>query len=335
MRDRFGVERGLCTVCLPEEIECLEFVCRAPGHEEIDYSDAFVVGRPEDYAKDPVLACIRAKLGREQASRGNTPLTGACVAVSSDAAVCSTCGCPAESHEVIVLSPSEEHALATVQRLYASIDMQDCISQSVRDTMNLGFTRECFTYGEVGALSFLRLLDDMLARRGHGGAFYDLGCGVGKAVVLAGLHPIGFSRCVGVELLPGLCRIGRQLGLPIREEVASDIDIVQGDLFDLEIGDAALVLVNIGSWEEPNLSRLRRHLLRVLPDRCTLLTIRKRLALPGSADLLHLEEAQLPMSWGLAPVFVAERRREAVPSTTAVTPSRSLTALVVDLSSMD
>lgn len=312
MKDRLGVERGQCIVCLSKEIECVEFVCRAPGYEELDFSDAFAAACPVEYARDPVLPCIRGKLGRQEASGGPIQPT-------SEPILCSTCGCPAETHEVAVLSASEERALATMHRLYAAIDMQDCISQSVRDTMSLGFTRERFTYGEVGALSFLRLLDDMLARRGHGGAFYDLGCGVGKAVVLAALHGIGFSSCVGVELLPGICRIGRELGLPICEEVASHVAIVQGDLFDLEIGDAALVLVNIGSWEEPNLSRLRRHLVAVLPDRCTLLTIRKRLALPGCAELVHLEEMQLPMSWGLAPVFVAERRRE----------------LLVDLNSMD
>merc|ERR1711924_320242 len=93
---------------------------------------------------------------------------------------------------------------------------------------------------------------------------------------------------------------------------------------------------NIGSWEEPNLSRLRQHLISVLPDGCTLMTIRKRLALPGSTDLVHLEEKQLPMSWGLASVFIAECRRKASSSSSrSLVRDRKEAELVVDLFTMD
>ena len=67
--------------------------------------------------------------------------------------------------------------------------------------------------------------------------------------------------------------------------------------------------------------------MRSLPHGCTLVTIRKRLAELESIELVHLEELQLPMSWGLASVFVAERRREET--------SRSPLAIVLDLDAMD
>lgn len=47
------------------------------------------------------------------------------------------------------------------------------------------FISACLVLGEVAALS------------PKGGSFYDLGCGVGKALVLAALHGAQFTRCVG------------------------------------------------------------------------------------------------------------------------------------------
>ncbi len=41
--------------------------------------------------------------------------------------------------------------------------------------------------------------------------FYDLGAGTGKSLVAAALVHRGFSRCIGIELLPGLVAVARQV----------------------------------------------------------------------------------------------------------------------------
>jgi len=365
MRDRNGIERGHCKACAAAEIECCEFTYRSATGPELDYAEAFEPAPPEEYARDPVLSCLRPRIYRRESGEGvgdesTWRITDTEVAPAFH---CLTCGCSAEMHEVTTLSETEEWAIAMVRRLFRRVDLQDCIAQSVHDTLSLNLPREHFTYGEIGPLSFFRLLDRVAELRhshccapppgggigtGAEGAFYDLGCGVGKAVALASLHPVGFSRCVGVELLPGLCAIAKRLTAPwatmLRMEASKadangigrrplpEAAFVRGDLFDTELGDAALVLLNIGSWQEPNLTRLRRFLIHALPDRCMLITVRKPITEAGIAEeLAPIEEHSLPMSWGLAPAFLVERRcQRPAPQAPTQAPVRLL-----DLGTMD
>lgn len=77
------------------------------------------------------------------------------------------------------------------------ISHNDRMKSGQIDSPNLAF-------GEIEYPSFVRLLEDVGARDGQ--VFADLGCGCGKAVVAASLSGIKFIRCIGIEVLPGLCR---------------------------------------------------------------------------------------------------------------------------------
>jgi len=307
MRDRAG--------CAASGAECCDFTFRT-----CDYDDDSDAGdfpspedcRPEEYRKRPFLRCLRARMDREPPLR---PVPAAC----------EECGCPAEAHEAIEVSVAEASVLAVARRIFLPFDLSVCIRQSVQDTSNLGFWRDNFTYGEVNLLSFLRLLDRVQSYRdsaagtagdavASGGTFFDLGCGAGKCVLLAAFHPFGFVRSVGVELLPGLHGIAAAAQRRLEADEATpsaEVVFLEADLFDVPLADAGFVLVNAGSWREPNLSRLRQHLVEALPDGCILATIRQDLCQAECAELVPLEELQLPMSWGLAPVFLSRRRRRA------------------------
>ena len=73
---------------------------------------------------------------------------------------------------------------------------------SLRERSRLSLDDNNFSYGEIEYLSFQQLLVD--AGAGDGQVLYDLGSGVGRAVVAAALSGIRFLRCVGIEALPAL-----------------------------------------------------------------------------------------------------------------------------------
>lgn len=317
MRDRDGVERGRCRHCASEGVECCEFTYPASAGEGETTDDTVT---PEAYKLDPMLPCLRARLA---ASPALAPL-------ASVSTTCDGCGCEAGEHEAVTVTEAEARVLQASRCLFAPFDLSIGVRQSVQDTTMLGIGRETFTYGEVGLLSFLRLLDKVAALRAGlgcpstGGTFFDLGCGLGKAVVLAALHPISFERCVGVELLPGLAAAASELGSRFRQEEVAFAEAARrgpalvhfkvGDMMKEPLDGAALVLLNAGGWQEPNVTRFRRRLLEALPHLCILLTIRKALAEVGSSELVHLEELHLPMSWGEAPVFLAVRKKTSLAS---------------------
>jgi len=312
MRDRHGVERGTCNKCAASNSECCEFTFATCQDDDDAELPPF---NPSLYREEPLSEGIRGRL--RKAANGELDLLDA-----GDR--CEGCDCPADAHEARATTEAEGRCLEMARPFFAPLTLSLGIRQSVQDTQSLGMGREGFTYGEVGELSLLRMLD--IAQRlhvngGSRGLFFDLGCGVGKAIILAALHSIGFSRCIGVELLPGLFALADDLGNRFRAACATndmraseiaDVAFVEGDLMNVDLNGAALVLVNAGSWQEPALSRLRQHLIDNMPDRCILATIRRPVALQDSQGLVALEEVHLPMSWGLAPVYFAERRRQSV-----------------------
>lgn len=71
---------------------------------------------------------------------------------------------------------------------------------------------QSFTYGEVEVKSFINILGytsppteiDEHEGFARGRIFYDLGCGLGRAVITAALSPSPFTKVVGIELIPEL-----------------------------------------------------------------------------------------------------------------------------------
>mmetsp|Transcript_10803 Transcript_10803/g.33353 ORF Transcript_10803/g.33353 Transcript_10803/m.33353 type:complete len:323 (-) Transcript_10803:80-1048(-) len=264
MRDRHGVERGQCYDCIAARVECCEFVFSAYGGDDDDDGSCQPQNcSPEEYRRDPLMGCIRWRLERDVPSR-------------PPPAACECCGCPAAAHEALEVSEAEARCLEVGRRLLAPLELSHCIRQSVQDTATLGLERENFTYGEVGLLSFLRLVERALTYRGAGAgglgrsAFYDLGCGVGKCVIMAAVQSAGFARYVGVELLPGLCAASRALGARVQAEAARaaeaggpawpEVSFVEADLFEADVAEVTHVYVASLCFSDSMLLRLARKL---------------------------------------------------------------------------
>jgi len=304
--------------CASAGRECNEFVYSTyptnPGDDFGDVHDAMVSS--EEYKRDPLLKCLRQRVHDLDLH-----------ALPAPAATCENCGCGAKDHAVFPVTDLEHRCLEAARRLFAPFELTFCIRQSIQDTSCLGLCRDNYTYGEVDPLSFLRLLDCAMSYQASAagelgtalGAFYDLGSGAAKLVCLAAMHSAAFSRCVGVEVLPGLSAISRAIDRRLHATAAeltsacgkplSKVCVLEADLFEVELRDAALVHLNAGSWREPHLTQLRQYILQQMPDGCILATIRQSLVREGCTELEPLEEMKLPMSWGEAPVFLARRRR--------------------------
>jgi SAM-dependent methyltransferase len=90
--------------------------------------------------------------------------------------------------------------------------------------------RHATAYGPVNAWAFRSLLSKL--KLPHALHFVDLGCGLGRACILAAEY--GFERVTGVELAPELCA-GARKNLSTCRLPASQtqlINIVQGDVLD-------------------------------------------------------------------------------------------------------
>jgi len=90
--------------------------------------------------------------------------------------------------------------------------------------------RHATSYGAVNAWAFRWLLKRLdLPKASH---FVDLGCGLGRACILAAEY--GFEKVTGVELAPELCATARENILSCRMPPATmaRIKIIQGDVLE-------------------------------------------------------------------------------------------------------
>jgi hypothetical protein len=115
--------------------------------------------------------------------------------------------------DVVVASPNsnsrssmESQTVVVVNNQFAGSTSSSTSNNNynyyMRMSDELGLDEMSLTYYEVEYLPFQTLLYDIGAVDGQ--IFYDLGCGVGKALIAASLSGIRFMKCIGVEILPSL-----------------------------------------------------------------------------------------------------------------------------------
>jgi SAM-dependent methyltransferase len=187
------------------------------------------------------------------------------------------------------------------QQLYSSVDgfAASRLARQKQDAIE-------FTYGEIEFIPFIALLSLVSLNRDT--VFYDLGCGVGKAVIACAMvYPV--RKCVGIELLPELYFIAQQqtqqlATYPDYQQQAKKILILQDDILEAELSEATLIFINSTTffgtiWEKINLR------LSNLSQLQTVITTSK--ALPN-ADFSLINTTELQMSWGVVLAFIHTRK---------------------------
>lgn len=105
------------------------------------------------------------------------------------------------------------------KHLYSGIDG---IALSHENRAPSDASDQSLTYGEVVHSSFLQILE--FVRKSvdwrAGGTFVDLGCGTGKAVVIAALSTMSFSKVWGIELLEPLAACASRIADQLQQDLA-------------------------------------------------------------------------------------------------------------------
>lgn len=138
------------------------------------------------------------------------------------------------------------------------------------DATSLDTGADRFGYQPIPYAAFAMALQTIQA--GANDVFVDLGCGLGRAVILAGMGP--FQRVVGVEISPQLCALARRNVCRARRRLqASKVDIVEADAAEYTLPDDATVLLLFNPFDEPVVRRVLENARQSLARRRRGLTI--------------------------------------------------------------
>lgn len=194
----------------------------------------------------------------------------------------------------------DQHQTAHRQ-LYASVDGY-ALSLEARKTEN---AME-YVYGEIKFLPFIALLS--LIPLDKNTVFYDLGSGVGKAV-LACAMTFHLHKCCGVELFANLhqtaCRQRQKLKrLPLYHNKANSIHFYHGNFLDVDLQEANVIFINATSFFGETWEKLNQRLDNLTCCH-TVITSSKPLI---SRHYQLAATTKVEMSWGIVAAYIHKRR---------------------------
>jgi len=186
------------------------------------------------------------------------------------------------------------------ESLYASLRGYD-LSHAFR--ARLAKKDKSLVYGEVLPESFQAVMQ--AARPGPGEVFYDLGSGLGKAVVLANLL-FDFSKCVGIEFVPSLAQAAQAVidSRAARKALRGTVELINASFLDADFSDADVVFTHSACFSKKLMVQLRRRCEAQLKPGARIITISTHLNSP-----LFKRRALMScrMDWGPSFAQISER----------------------------
>lgn len=201
-----------------------------------------------------------------------------------------------------------DHHQAVFNNLYARADGFQ-LSKSARQ----GKDAIEYVYGEIDFESFIALLS--LCKPDSSSIFYDLGSGVGKAV-LACAMVFNVQKSCGIELFESLhhCAERQRQHLAALAEYADKaqvIELLQTDFLNVPLSDASLVFVNASAWFGEFWEKTSHHLEQLKPGAIVISTSK---ALVSNAwQTIHITPVK--MSWGIVNAYIQQRLANNMPAT--------------------
>ena len=206
------------------------------------------------------------------------------------------------------LTAEETETIARLLETYNGITEQFPVSlgqaESKKERDSLQDANDSsLVYGEIDFVSFAEIFATIKSRYNfpQDGMFYDLGSGVGKAVIAAALlHP--FQECIGIEKLGSLhdaaVRLKDQysaLSLPTK------VSFYNTDIFEYDWSDASFLFANSTCFDFEMMARIGN--IPVKPG-----TLGVSFTKPFYREEWKiLESIKKPMSWGPATVYIQEK----------------------------
>jgi len=121
------------------------------------------------------------------------------------------------------------------------------------DAASLKSSADSFGYQPIPYAAFENALAEVAT--GETDVFLDFGCGMGRAVILAGLRP--FRRSLGVEISPELCSLARRnIEQARRHFETQEVDIIEADAVAYVIPDDVTIVLLFNPFDEPILRRV-------------------------------------------------------------------------------
>lgn len=164
-----------------------------------------------------------------------------------------------------------------------------------------------YVYGEIEFVSFSALLS--LVGPDEQTIFYDLGCGIGKAVLACAMvYPI--EKSVGVEVFSELyfaaCNQIKALeGIEEYHELSKKIEFIHGDFFEVNLDEATLIFINATALFNPAWQKLCARIDK-LPHLVSVITTSKALC---CVNFSVIKKTHVEMSWGVVRAFVHTRKK--------------------------
>jgi Histone methylation protein DOT1 len=189
---------------------------------------------------------------------------------------------------------------AVFQQLYADIDgfRLSKIARTGQDAPE-------YVYGEIDFESFIALLS--LCNPKPSTIFYDLGSGIGKAV-LACTMVFEVQKSCGIELFASLDQCakvqqGRLRQIPGYQEKANRVEFKQGNLLEAQFSDASLIFINATAFFGKTWDLISKQAEQIKSGSLVISTSK---ALDSSV-FLTVTVTQVKMSWGIVEAFIQQR----------------------------
>jgi len=169
--------------------------------------------------------------------------------------------------------------------------------------------RNTFIYGEFPFVTGQAIIKKAQPKKD--GVFFDLGSGVGRAVILSHLL-FDFKKSVGIELLEGMhddaCKLAQQLPRLVSPQFENhlrdrEISLINKNIFDVDLSEADLILLNCPLRGEKSFLQLEEKFLRELKPKTKIIVTIRKLKSPAF-KLFHSQ--QYKFSWGMADTFFYE-----------------------------
>ncbi len=159
------------------------------------------------------------------------------------------------------------------------------------------------TYGEIDFLGFLLTLNKVKPKPTD--VFFDLGSGLGKAVVATCLV-YGCQKCVGIELLETLHQKACQIRSRLPQSDHQRMSFELGNFLESDLSEANIVFCSATAFFGDYWQAIQTKFLS-LASNTKLVLVSKPLTITG---FQLLEETVMPTSWGASPVYIYIRSQK-------------------------
>ncbi|CAH0492775.1 unnamed protein product [Peronospora farinosa] len=207
-----------------------------------------------------------------------------------------------------VLGMIFEKPFAVFEQVYRGFGAEYAkeLSSEARKSSNL--IKSSYVYGEIQFFPFADIIRWVAPFLPEFATFYDLGSGIGKAVIAASLvHP--FEQAIGIELFEPLvhCAEKRKVALEKLKTplLQTDIDFITGSLLTSKWEDGDVVFCHGTCFDDKEWTQISLAAEKLKQGAFFISTT--HVLRTGLFEVI--KSVKFTMSWGLATVYIHRRRK--------------------------